>query len=238
MLSVWIFGLVLTLAILPVLISITRPYLRSEISKLTDVVFIFAHPDDETMFFLPVITLLQQLRVKFRFLCLSSGNYDGLGKVRIEELHSVARRLKAASCDVLENPKLRDGPHMWKALDVSEAVERYLSDRTKVDAIFTFDSHGISGHPNHISTFKGIVSMQSRPRVYSLKSEPIWRKYIPVLDFAITFVDPYARLVAVNLEDPFKSLSVMKLYGTQNVWFRKLFSVFSKYSYINEFVKL
>lgn len=196
---------------------------------------VFAHPDDETMFFLPLISVLRQMKIAFRLLCLTTGDYDGLGKVRVKEIAKVSSSLKALSIDVVDEIQLKDGPILWDPNAVKQTVENYLGTHPQIGAIFTFDNYGVSGHPNHISVYRGIKLISSIPR-YSLESVPIWRKYLPVLDFIVTLALSDGRsLVALNFDDPWLSLSTMKLYASQNVWFRKLFSIFSRYSYINTF---
>ena len=69
-------------------------------------IFVIAHPDDESMFFVPTIRALidERRRRKHRhghggnensnyvvwIVCLTTGNYDGLGVVRRDELNTVA----------------------------------------------------------------------------------------------------------------------------------------------------
>ena len=225
-------------AVVPGIIHLSRTRLQDDLTGNSEAVIVFAHPDDETMFFLPLISLLHRIGLKFRLLCLSTGDYDGLGKARAKELMAVSRRLRSAGCDVLHKSGLPDGPHYWESKHVTSAVEEYLLKHPKIDTIFTFDSYGVSGHPNHISVFRGVSALKTGRAVYTLDSVSIWRKYVPVVDFLVTLLNPCTSLVAVNVGDPFQSLSVMKLYATQNVWFRKLLSLFSKYSYINEFHRL
>lgn len=57
-----------------------------------------AHPDDECMFFSPAILDLHRQNVQVFILCLSRGNYDGLGDVREKEIVK-----SAAVLDVPEN---------------------------------------------------------------------------------------------------------------------------------------
>jgi len=50
-------------------------------------VIIIAHPDDESMFFLPTIRfLVEEGKCEVWLLCLTTGNYDGLGSIRSNEL--------------------------------------------------------------------------------------------------------------------------------------------------------
>jgi len=72
----------------------TLPYLQRKIEN-ANILYVIAHPDDEAMFFVPSIVQLRQphLHNKLYLLCLSNGNFDGLGKIREKELHASARYL-------------------------------------------------------------------------------------------------------------------------------------------------
>jgi N-acetylglucosaminylphosphatidylinositol deacetylase len=48
---------------------------------IKDVLIVIAHPDDEVMFFLPLISQLSGV-FKIHLLCISNGNADGLGETR------------------------------------------------------------------------------------------------------------------------------------------------------------
>lgn len=238
---------ILASVVLAVLISALIPFfglnrrttLESFLAEKREFLVVFAHPDDETMFFLPLLVLARRLNVKYRFLCLTTGDYDGLGSRRVKEFEKVGKHLQAVSADIVDDPRLRDGPRMWEAKTVRTVVEAYLSKTSSVQAVFTFDDYGVSGHPNHISVYKGVRSMKNSISKFSLESVSIWRKYLPLLDFLCTYmISDSSSLIALNTEDPFLSIETMRLYESQNVWFRKFFSAFSRYSYINTFHKL
>ena len=55
------------------------------------VLLVTAHPDDECMFFTPAILGLQAAGVAVHVLCLSTGNFDGLGATRALELRASER---------------------------------------------------------------------------------------------------------------------------------------------------
>jgi len=207
-------------------------------SKIKEAVFIFAHPDDETMFFTPTIQMLQQNNIKIHLLCLSDGNYDGLGKLREQEFASVSRVLDVAHFEMVKDESLADGPQTWPTESVGRAVSGYISRYPKIEAVFTFDGYGVSGHPNHISVYNGVSHLKNsgklNAKVFYLRSVSIVRKYLPPIDFMLTFID--SSFLAVNAHDPFLSLRIMRLYHSQNVWFRKLFSLFSRYSYVNDYI--
>jgi len=68
--------------------SHTKTKIDSKKSPSPHILLLIAHPDDESMFFAP--TLLA-LKGKIRVLCLSTGNYDGLGHIRKKELLKACR---------------------------------------------------------------------------------------------------------------------------------------------------
>lgn len=60
-------------------------------------VLVIAHPDDEVMFFLPSLLALKGSGISCHLLCLTNGDYDGLGKVREKELDRSCRKLGMGS---------------------------------------------------------------------------------------------------------------------------------------------
>ena len=71
-----------------------------------------AHPDDEAMFFSPAILALREAGLRLQLLCLSTGDYEGLGAVRSKELVRACASLglPASAVAVLDDARLRDGP--------------------------------------------------------------------------------------------------------------------------------
>ena len=125
---------------------------------------VFAHPDDESMFFAPLIATLRKHKWKVHLLSLSSGNYDGLGSTRLGELQAVAKEFGCASCTVVHDRRCLDGPkNVWPASVVQEKVQEVLTGKADgaVSAMFTFDRFGVSGHPNHIDVANGVAAMAS-----------------------------------------------------------------------------
>lgn len=202
-----------------------------------DALIVFAHPDDETMFFTPTLTMLKRLGIKIHFLSLSVGNYDGLGHLREKEFAAVSKKLGVVTYEIIDDEDLPDGPREWNKDAVGRVVSKYLSRNPKIGTIFTFDGYGVSGHLNHISVYRGISllkhNMKISQTVYYLRSVNILRKYLPPMDFFLAHSQPFP---VIFTDDPFLSLCTMKLYRSQNVWYRKLFSFFSRYSYINDYI--
>ncbi|CDJ56814.1 N-acetylglucosaminylphosphatidylinositol deacetylase, putative [Eimeria maxima] len=115
---------------------------REEQAKI-GVLFVTAHPDDECMFFAPSLSLFASKKERFEvfLLCLSTGDYAGLGTTRKAELFAAAAAfgiLKENVCCVDEGD-MKDGWNKWSS-----------------KSIFTFDCRGVSSHPNHVSVYEGL----------------------------------------------------------------------------------
>jgi N-acetylglucosaminylphosphatidylinositol deacetylase len=119
-----------------------------------------AHPDDEAMFFAPALLCLggggSGLRI--HLLCLSTGNYDGLGAQRKKELPRACKWLgvpseRVAVCDEAD---IADSPHVrWPAARVAAIVQSELQ-RLGIRRVLTFDARGVTGHANHVDTHHGV----------------------------------------------------------------------------------
>ncbi|RLN98676.1 hypothetical protein BBJ28_00017541 [Nothophytophthora sp. Chile5] len=227
-----------------------------------------AHPDDESMFFLPLLHSLQPQQPdanaatwETHLLCLSRGNFDGLGAIREKELLNCVEFLGLSSTNVqvLEDPKLQDGMQtQWDVAHVASVVLAYM-DKHAIDAVFTFDDYGVSGHANHIATHFGVkralkqqqercnvapdagTKAASPVRGWALESTGLLRKYVGVLDTALSFWQSGGRNEGqsdrqfVFLGRPLWNYRAMALHRSQFVWYRRLFVVFSRYTFINTF---
>lgn len=209
---------------------------------------VIAHPDDECMFFTPTLVHLKASGHALHILCLSSGNADGLGRVRAKELAASAKLLGVDSITLIDDERqLADGLRtQWSAEVIQRHVAAFTQAR-RVDTLLTFDDGGISGHPNHIDTYRGVrafLSAQHRDGVvgYSLLSTPIWRKYAGLADGALSFGEdalramfsrPADRIHFVSLLQPGLVHRCMAAHASQLVWYRRLFIIFSRYTYLN-----
>lgn len=150
-----------------------------------NIVFVFAHPDDEAMFFTPTLYALKQqqlfqiyfsefspssttMKPSLHFVCLTRGNYDKLGDVREKEMHKSAKFYGVDSCTVIEDARCQDGPvAKWDDdFVVKEVVEKKIINELQADIIITFDRFGVSGHKNH-----GNVYACVEKAVHNLRSQ-------------------------------------------------------------------
>ena len=128
------------------------------------VLLVIAHPDDEVMFFSPL--LLNHMHSNMNnnpttneifILCLSTGNYNGLGDTRRTELYQACSHytIPGTHVRVIDHQDLQDGQR-WDPSIISDIIVTNITD-IKPQYVITFDSYGVSGHHNHISTNRGLV---------------------------------------------------------------------------------
>jgi N-acetylglucosaminylphosphatidylinositol deacetylase len=155
-------------------------------------VVVTAHPDDESMFFVPCIRNLVLSSSRRRrqqqsasaaaappvtavwLLCLTTGNYNGLGAKRSAEVHAAARDVlhmdRVLVLDDGDGSSMQDHPHRaWKIERAADAIHRTLQTAILNDELFnnnvngvdavnliTFDRDGVSGHVNHRDTYLAV----------------------------------------------------------------------------------
>ena len=98
-----------------------------------------------------------QKSFEIHILCLSNGNFNGLGKTREKELKELAAFLKIANLKIFDHPQLQDGmQEKWDLNVIKTLIQNYCEEKT-VNTIITFDKYGVSSHPNHITTHEGTM---------------------------------------------------------------------------------
>lgn len=138
-------------------------------------IIIIAHPDDESMFFVPTIKSLQlRTDTVVWVMCLTTGNYDGLGKVRKKELERTCYSvLNVSKVIIVDDPRIQDHPSQrWPIDHVADTIEARISEtllaveklgsKWKSIELVSFDSYGISGHVNHQDTFHAVNKVMQR----------------------------------------------------------------------------
>ena len=198
--------------------------------------FVFAHPDDETMFFLPALLHCLRHQLPVSLLCLSAGNADGLGRTRQKEMLALCRALSLSSDSLLlvDDERLQDGMHTsWPFKPIADRVDEWRRQRG-VDCLVTFDSGGVSGHPNHCAIHHALSELCYRQHglhVYTLLSLPVSQKYLSVVG-ALWGWGGKRDLLFVHW-DSRVNWRCMRAHWSQLVWYRRLFLVFSAYTYVN-----
>uniref|UniRef100_A0A1D1XPV8 N-acetylglucosaminylphosphatidylinositol deacetylase n=1 Tax=Anthurium amnicola TaxID=1678845 RepID=A0A1D1XPV8_9ARAE len=179
---------------------------------------------------------------------MSTGNADGKGYIRKEELYRVCAILKVPPqrVKVLDHPNLQDGlKEQWQHNLLATIIGEEVNMR-EIDKIITFDSHGISGHQNHRDVHHGLCMLlqEKRPEVeaWELISTSILRKYSGPVDIWLSIFYslywPHGQTCCLLNTHPRKCYLAMAEHESQWVWFRKLFVMFSSYTYVNTLRKI
>ncbi|XP_057771206.1 uncharacterized protein LOC130991023 [Salvia miltiorrhiza] len=179
-------------------------------SRRRNILLVIAHPDDESMFFAPVINYVTSRHHNVHILCMSTGfvdllrifsdlttlfgnvgNADGMGSIRKEELYLASVVLK----------------------------------------IITFEDYGISGHCNHCDVHQGVRKLLHDAsgrhlEAWAIVSPNIVRKYIGPVDIWLSIL--FSRLkkdgpsyCLLNL-DLRKGYAAMAQHFIQWVWRSKI----------------
>jgi len=211
------------------------------------VALVVAHPDDEAMFFWPTLLELRRRGVDLSVLCLSTGNADGLGEVRRAEMQRSCASVGVTGKDlvILDVQELQDGFREWPLEVVARHVREFLED-SKSSLVLTFDDVGVSGHPNHISTSLGVRRAHEELRaggrissceVLMLESVSLARKYVGPLSLLLGPSSEEALGHECTCHSPLACLQALAVHWSQLVWYRVLFTLFSRYAYVNSFVQ-
>ena len=72
-----------------------------------DILLVTAHPDDECMFFTPSVRHFVSKGDRVDLLCLSTGNYDGMGGIRRGELERSAAVLGINSLTIIDDEYIK-----------------------------------------------------------------------------------------------------------------------------------
>ena len=218
--------------------------LSNNLSSIGSVLLLIAHPDDEIMFWTPTIKLFLSNNITLKILCLSNGNYNGLGELREEEFDNVSSELNLYDNKILNIPELQDNINMeWEPSIVAEQINDYLRRNNDIKTIITFDKNGVTKHPNHISCYKGLMFYLNQNRdecldkdikVFTLDSFNFFLQYTWIIPMLTNFFKRYA-FISNNF---FSSYKLMRLYKTQFNLLRKAHTIFSSYSYFNSYNKV
>ncbi|KAI9456753.1 LmbE-like protein [Russula earlei] len=252
------------------------------------ILLLTAHPDDETFFFGPTITSLipsfsmsesvssmenasDPLIRRFPqvySLCFSVGNADGLGDIRRHELEVSLDVLGVAGDKrwVLDKVEFQDNINAgWDAILIADTIYKYVVDYN-ISIILTFDSYGVSGHPNHFSLYRGVsrllAALPAGTRypiaAYSLKSKPVIIKYMGILAPLLVklkvvssravdtlthgtlgnFVSPVQPVFVAGVKEYRRTVSATLRHRSQRAWFRWLYMAFSQYMWVNEWERI
>ncbi|XP_022553705.2 probable N-acetylglucosaminyl-phosphatidylinositol de-N-acetylase [Brassica napus] len=196
-----------------------------------NVLFVIAHPDDESIFFSPTINYLTANAYNIHILCLST-----------DELHQACAvlRVPLQQLKIVDHPNLQDGfGQVWSHDLLTEIISEEVISHD-IHTIMTFDSYGVSGHCNHRDVHRGVVKFlqtnsERNIKAWQLVSLNTFRKYCGPIDIWLSILSAKrhrSKVIIIN-EQPLKSYEAMAQHLSQWVWFRKLFVSFSSYTYTN-----
>ncbi|KJH46155.1 N-acetylglucosaminyl-phosphatidylinositol de-N-acetylase family protein [Dictyocaulus viviparus] len=185
------------------------------------------------MFFAPVLRSLSASKHRVFVLCVSNGNYEGLGLTRCSELRKAVHFLGVAISDVtiLNYDAFPDGGH-WDRLTLSNVLLRYI-EVLSVDCVLSFDAGGVSGHSNHSSCFEALQDAYTRGaipkdvQIFVLDSVSTIRKYLGILDAPMSVARSPFQYFARG-RDITAAWRAMSSHRSQFVWFRFLYMIFSR----------
>jgi Uncharacterized proteins, LmbE homologs len=244
-----------------------------ESRTMTCYILIIAHPDDESMFFLPTLyTLVNNSEHNFCSHTTSSPSSSSCTyfpypmAITINGYDSRKELLQAAAIisdkievTIIHDWKLQDGPNeSWSSDVIREVLRKFLKEKKITQAVLlTFDELGVSGHVNHMDVHKGVMDFYHKKidivtdlelwTLYSVKN--VFVKYLPLGDiFKILYLwcqslykiqcfmscSSNKRQRRFMMLNPALVWRAMKAHHTQFVWYRKLFVIFSRYSYVND----
>ena len=176
---------------------------------------------------------------------------------------------------VIEDPKFQDSmTTTWSTASIAQLLSSAFSPTANkssassseptatIDTLITFDCHGVSSHPNHISLYYGarqwLTSLMAGKSgwkcpvdLYTLTTINIVRKYISVLDAPITMLvganrtaglskkkkreEPPSLLYISDYAQWWRGLTAMvKAHKSQMVWFRWGWISFGRYMIVND----
>jgi len=142
---------------------------------------------------------------------------------------------------IIDDPKLQDGmQNQWDPKLVSKYVEISVN-KHNIEEIITFDEHGVSSHPNHISVYRGVkelITTHKQLKAYKLQTTNMIRKYIGLGDLFISKLIQQENQRFYFTITCIPSYAAMRAHYSQFVWFRRLFVLFSSYSYMNTLAPL
>lgn len=175
---------------------------------------IIAHPDDETLFFTPLLAYLRSLpRAEVHVLCLTSGEAGTGHSRRVEELRLSLRDVFALApppLTVLDDAAFEDSMLApWDMHKLAVAVKKVWID-FKPQHVFTFDQKGVSCHPNHICCFKVVEDLlvtdgeklcegEDFLAAYKLHTFPLHWKYFSVVTVVARICFSYACHIVLSL---------------------------------------
>ena len=193
---------------------------------------VIAHPDDECLFFSPILLSLSS---NIYILCLSNGNNH-----RSDELRRSCERLRIQGYKIIDDQiHLKDSQTVTWPSDAILGHVKQAIRQWDISTVISFDQNGVSGHRNHTSIYYALLNLRHYGgiRFLSLESLPIYRKYFTLIDLIMNKSTKEICFV-LPAKDCFLPHRAMFEHRSQLVWFRYLYLLFSRYIWINNFKEI
>lgn len=180
---------------------------------------------------------------RFYLLCVTSGDPKSEKKgVRHAELIKSAAKLGvlAENVRVLDDVRWLDGENqVWHQADLQQLLMKEILSKN-ITELITFDSYGVSGHANHRTVYSVVRSISLKInyiKFYTLQSINLVQKYLAFFDFPFFYLvagrDKASQVYVLGIEEYFRLVEAFRCHHSQVVWFRRLYTIFSKYMYVN-----
>ncbi|CAH2986240.1 unnamed protein product [Chilo suppressalis] len=159
--SLWVLGYLLVCCVVYRKYARRLPTRTRGALRAKRVLIVVAHPDDECMFFGPTIFRLCEQGADVYLLCLSSGNFEGKGKIRKQELWRACQELGVPEQNVclITDTRLQDDPKLhWPVSVIAKLIQHDL-EALEIDTLVIFDRGGVSSHANHSAIFYAVAYM-------------------------------------------------------------------------------
>jgi N-acetylglucosaminylphosphatidylinositol deacetylase len=98
----------------------------------SSILIVTAHPDDEVMFFTPLLLGLVERGHRIQILCLSTGDFDGQGHIRSQELVKCGAMFHINEDDIyiVDHPQLQDSMTAdWPVEVIAETVVQRIKQQ-------------------------------------------------------------------------------------------------------------
>jgi LmbE family N-acetylglucosaminyl deacetylase len=121
--------------------------------KFKNILFVYAHPDDEVMSVGGISKLLSNTSANTTLLCLTKGeDYTGVPSEKIKLIRSeeLKKSVKVLGIKNLIHTDLGDGKLIENRNEAENSIRSTIA-KLQPDLVITFDLSGFYGHPDHMT---------------------------------------------------------------------------------------
>lgn len=146
---------------------------------------------------------------------------------------------------VLHHPSIQDGlDEMWNITLAASIIGKFVK-RENISRIFTFDENGVSGHPNHVNTYRAVIHqyqhvdqtpIEQPLQIFTLHSSPLLSKYIGLFSLykCLLLLVRNTQSIDIMQWNPLNTIRFLRYHRSQLTWYRCLHAFFSQYTYLNQ----